>query len=113
MTRNAAWKIAPDGSGHKYPDVPLRLRLMRVVGRQTWIPRLRNQILRSIWDPDSEKSFIFEVDFFGKRYQGDLAQWIDWKVFAYGSHAYCELAVLRDLAEEIRWRRSKVVFFDI
>jgi FkbM family methyltransferase len=112
--KNAAWKIAPDGTGHKYPsDVPMRMRLMRMVGRQTWIPRGQHWLLTHIWDPDSEKNFVFEVDFFGKRYQGDMAHYVDWKVFAYGCSTYCELELLRDLAAEIRQQRSKVVFFDV
>jgi FkbM family methyltransferase len=112
-TKGAAWKIAPDGSGQKYPDVPLRLRLLRMMGKQTWIPRGQHWLLCRIWDVDSEKSFTFDVDFFGKRYQGDMAQWVDWKVFAYGCSNYNELSLLRDLAAEIRRQRSKVVFFDI
>ena len=111
--KGAAWKIAPDGSGYKYPNVPFRLRLMRMVGRQTWIPKGQHWILTKIWDPDSEQNFIFEVDFFGKRYQGDMAQFVDWKVFAYGCSNYSELAILRDLAAEIRKQRGRVVFFDI
>ena len=112
--KSAAWKIAPDGTGHKYPhDVPMRLRLMRIVGKQTWIPRGQHWLLTRIWDPDSEKNFVFEVDFFGKRYQGDMAQYVDWKVFAYGCSTYCELALLRDLAAEMRRRRGGVAFFDI
>jgi FkbM family methyltransferase len=112
--KNAAWKIAPDGSGHKYPaEVPFRLRLMRMVGRQRWIPRGQHWLLAKLWDPDSEKSFIFEVDFFGTRYQGDLAQFLDWKVFGYGCASYCELSLLKTLANEIRSRNGEVMFFDV
>jgi FkbM family methyltransferase len=109
----ASWKVAPDGSGYKYPNVPLRLRLMRMVGRQTWMPKGQHWLLTKIWDPDSERNFIFEVDFFGKRYQGDMAQFLDWKVFAYGCSSYCELALLKDMAAEIQSQRGRVVFFDI
>src|SRR5277367_3312979 len=113
-TRNAAWKIAPDGSGHKHPsEFPLRLRLFRMVGKQTWIPRGQHWVMCKLWDPDSENSFIFEVDFFGMRYQGDLAQFADWKVFGYGCSSYCELSLLKTLADEIRSRRSEVMFFDV
>ncbi len=113
-TRNAAWQIAPDGSGHKYPaDIPFQLKLLRMVGRQTWIPHGQHWLLTKIWDPDSEKNFIFEVDFFGMRYQGDMAQYCDWKVFAYGCSTYSELSLLKDLAGEMRRRRGGVVFFEI
>ena len=84
-----------------------------MVGKQTWIPRGQHWVMCKLWDPDSENSFIFEVDFFGMRYQGDLAQFADWKVFGYGCSSYCELSLLKTLADEIRSRRSEVMFFDV
>ena len=89
------------------------MRLMRMLGRQTWIPKGQHWILTKIWDPDSEENFQFEVDFFGKRYQGDMAQYVDWKVFAYGCSSYSELSLIRDLAGELRKRRAEIVFFDV
>lgn len=47
------------------------------------------------------------------RYPGNLAQFVDWKVFAYGCHAYSELTLLETLAKEIRKKRDRVVFFDV
>ena len=47
------------------------------------------------------------------RYQGDMAQYLDWKVFAYGCSTYCELSLLKALANEVRSRRGEVMFFDI
>jgi FkbM family methyltransferase len=46
------------------------------------------------------------------RYQGDMALYIDWKVFAYGCSTYCELSLLKALANEVRSRRGDVVFLD-
>ncbi len=86
---------------------------MRILGRQTWIPRGQHWVLTKLWDPDSEKNFVFEVDFFGTRYQGDMAQYADWKVFAYGCSSYCELSLLKDLANEIRRTRDGVAFLDV
>jgi FkbM family methyltransferase len=90
-----------------------RLKLLRWLGRQTWIPRGQDWMMRKILDPDSSQSFFFEVDFFGLRYPGNMAQFIDWAVFAYGSHAYCELTLLEALAKEIRKKQDRVVFFDV
>src|SRR5271165_881169 len=90
-----------------------RLKLLRWLGRQTWIPRGQDWMMRKIFHPESGESFFFEVDFFGMRYPGNIAQFIDWTVFAYGSHAYCELSLLESLAKEIRKKRDSVVFFDV
>lgn len=93
--------------------LPLRLKLLRLVGKQTWIPRGQDRILRAIWHPDCGVNFPFTVDFFGFRYPGDLAEFIDWTVFAYGSYAHNELMLLAALTAELRKRKSRVVFFDI
>lgn len=95
------------------PELPLRLKLMRLIGKQTWVPRGRDRLLRMIWHPDSGKSFPFVVDFFGFRYPGDLSQFIDWTVFCYGSYAAPELSILADLAVELRKSKPHVTFFDI
>jgi FkbM family methyltransferase len=99
--------------GKSLSDFPLRLKAFRWLGRQTWIPHGQDWLLRKIWNPDSGHSYRFEVDFFGFRYAGDLAQYIDWVVFAYGSYSYSELNLLDALTQELRKRRTRVTFLDI
>src|ERR1700722_15372180 len=94
-------------------ELPFRLKLLRQIGKQTWIPRGQDRLMRAIWDPDTSPSFPFEVEFFGMTYGGDLARFIDWSVFAYGSYAYAELSLLEALAAEIRTKRGHVFFFDV
>jgi hypothetical protein len=90
-----------------------RLKLLRWMGKQTWIPRGQDRLLRTIWHPDGNSSFPFEVDFFGMRYPGDLARSIDWTVFAYGAYAYAELILLEALATAIKKKRGHAFFFDV
>jgi FkbM family methyltransferase len=93
---------------------PFRLRLVRWVGRQTWIPRGQDRLLRWLLKPEDCGHFLFEVDFFGQRYRGDLAHYIDWLVFCYGSAAMSELTLLRGIAKAVRSRNpGPVIFLDI
>ena len=92
---------------------PIRLEALRWFGRQTWIPRGRDRILRMALSPETCQPYSFEVDFFGLRYRGDLSQYIDWLVFMYGSYAYWELNLLEAISEELRKAQSTVNFFDV
>jgi FkbM family methyltransferase len=94
-------------------EFPARLKLLRWLGKQHWIPRGQDWVMRKVWHPDSGRSFPFEVDFFGARYPGNLASFIDWSVFAYGAYASEELSLLGALAAEIRRQRGHVFFFDV
>lgn len=94
-------------------EFPARLKLLRWIGRQTWIPRGRHFLLRAFCNPNTCDHFGFEVDFFGQRYRGDLAHWIDWQVFYYGSASYPELSLLRALAGRIRNIRPEISFYDV
>jgi FkbM family methyltransferase len=70
--------------------------------------------VRLLFPPDNCPHFLFEVGFFGQKYRGDLAHFIDWVVFFYGSYAMPELSLLRACAEAIRSRRKgPVLFLDI
>jgi FkbM family methyltransferase len=91
--------------------LPLRLKVMRLVGKQTWIPRGQDWLLRQIWDPG--RNFPFVVDFFGMQYPGNLNQLVDWRVFAYGCHASSELTVLDALCKEIRKKKKQVTCYDV
>lgn len=91
-------------------ELPLRLRLMRWVGHQQWAIGT-DRILRALHHPDSGQHFPFEVDFFGKRYRGDLAHYIDWLVFSYGAAPYCELSLLRAATDYLHGLRPGPVHF--
>ncbi len=65
-------------------------------------------------NPETCSHFSFEVDFFGQKYRGDLARFIDWMVFCYGSDATSELSLLKEVASHIRTRRTgPITFVDI
>lgn len=54
------------------------------------------------------------MDFFGKRYRGDLAHYIDWLVFSYGAAPHSELSLLKQATTYLRSRRSgPITFFDV
>lgn len=94
--------------------LPTRLRLLRWIGHQTWAPRGTDRLLRALHHPDSGQHFLFDVDFFGKRYRGDLAHYIDWLVFSYGAAPHCELSLLQHAAAFLQKQRNRPInFFDI
>jgi FkbM family methyltransferase len=66
-----------------------------------------------LWNPESGRSFPFEVDFFGTRYRGNLSHFVDWLVFAYGASSYEELTLLQALTAELRKTQKEITFFDI
>jgi FkbM family methyltransferase len=86
---------------------------MRWLGKQTWIPKGQDRLLRLLWSPNKLRHFAFDIDFFGMRYEGDLAHYIDWMVFAYGAAPYCELSLLEDLARELKRFRPEIHFYDV
>lgn len=95
-------------------ELPFRLRLMHWLGHQSWAPRGTDRVLRSLHHPDSGQHVLFDVDFFGHRYRGDLAHYIDWLVFNYGAAPHSELALLRAAAEYLRDKREgSLNFFDV
>lgn len=109
--------FSPSAASQQYAterELPARLRLMRWLGHQSWAPRGTDRVLRSLHHPDSGKHVLFDVDFFGRRYRGDLAQYIDWLVFNYGAAPHSELALLQATAEYLRTRREgPLSFFDV
>jgi len=95
-------------------EFPMRLKLARWIGRQRWFPRGQNRLMRLLVPPGDCPHYAFEVDFFGQRYQGDLASYIDWMVCCYGAYAMPELTLLREC---IRWLRktqhNRVIALDV
>jgi FkbM family methyltransferase len=75
------------------------LGVLRWIGRRQWIPYgLRDRFIRFFVDPDREQSFPVTVDFFGHRYGGNLASYIDWVVFFFGAYEKEVLDFLADAA---------------
>lgn len=79
--------------------MPPAAALLRWWGHQRWLPfGLRDRVLRRLADPDATAPTPFACDFFGHRYSGDLASFIDWTIFFYGVYENGVLAFLRDTA---------------
>ena len=84
---------------------------MRRLGQQSWIPfGLRDRILRHFFNPDALVSTPFSCDFFGHRYEGDLASFIDWSVFFHGAYERGLLSFLKNAAA---LAGPEAVFLDI
>jgi FkbM family methyltransferase len=95
-------------------EIPFTFRCIRWFGHQRWIPKGQDRVLRLLDRCRRGRHFLFEVDFFGQRYRGDLEHFIDWLVFYYGSSATSELSLLKACVEAIRSKKqSPVLFLDI
>ncbi len=89
---------------------PLTMHLLQAWARQTWLRGgLRERVLRRLVDPDRVAPTPFTTDFFGLRYSGDLASFIDWNVYFYGAYELSELRYL----EAVVAGKSGAVFVDI
>lgn len=108
------WQAGP-GDYLTADRLPFRAKLLRWVGRQTWLPKGHDRLLRMIWSPAAGPALLFDIDFFGLRYRGNLAHYVDWLVFCYGSAPRCELDLLAALAADHRRRAPKkpLIFCDI
>lgn len=107
------WERNQVGSLRYYceAEFPTRFKLLRWVGRQAWLPKGQDRLLRAIHHPDYGDHFLFEIDFFGQKYRGDLASYIDWMVFCYGSYSLPELKVLEAMLPQVRAKRSGPINF--
>jgi FkbM family methyltransferase len=106
--------MSPEAAFKTAAEFPARVRLLRWLGKHVWLPKGHDALLRATYDPDSGQRFLFEIDFFGLRYRGDLGQYIDWQVFCYGGAPLCELHLLRDLVGFLRsGQRRKIRFYDV
>ena len=67
-------------------------RVARWIGRRRWIRfGIRNRLARLVHDPDRAISEEFTVPFFGLRYVGNFASFIDWSVYYFGAYSEAEL----------------------
>jgi FkbM family methyltransferase len=115
MTTTRPTWVLQNGSENAVPSISLRMRarLLRLIGRQTWLPRGRSRAVNMIWHPESGWNFPFEIDYFGLRYRGNLCNFNDWMVYTFGASSYEEMTILASLASELRKRRRTITFFDI
>ena len=89
-------------------------RLLRVLGHQHWIRRGRDRLLRRLDNPEGHPRVPFTVDFFGRTYSGDLANFIDWSVYYYGCYARSEILLLGDLVRHLRATgRPRITALDV
>lgn len=94
------------------PHLRLRTRLLRAIGRSGLPGRHR---LVSYLAPCGRgcAATPFEVELHGTRYRGNLAEFIDWHIFYFGSYAMGELTFLASCFRYVRRWRERVNFFDI
>src|SRR5882757_6367048 len=92
--------------------VSAKQKILRFIGHQNRL-RGRDRILRAFSHPDYQKSSPFETEFFGRRYSGNMNNFIDWSVFYYGAFALHELRLLATIADALRARGNPVNFFDV
>jgi len=84
--------------------------LARLIGHRAWLPEgLRGRIARLTCTADYFPSQLFEVDFFGLKYPGDLSNFLDWHVYFFGAYEMDILLLLRSLIRQ----RSGGVFVDV
>ena len=97
---------------HQSMELPVKQRILRSIGHLDWL-RGRDRILRAFSHPDRQKPVSFEIDFFGRSYTGNMANFIDWTVFYYGAFAVHELQLLSDVAKALHASGKPVNFFDV
>ncbi|MBC7769017.1 MAG: FkbM family methyltransferase [Phycisphaerales bacterium] len=87
--------------------------LLREVGRHTAFIGRRGRVFEVIAPHQRMDHTPFNVDFYGKRYAGDLSNWIDWHVYFMGAYAPAELAFMKRAAMVLRGARGEVNYFDV
>ena len=97
---------------HDLMQPSLKHRILRFIGHLDGV-RGRDRILRAFSHPERCPSYPFEVDFYGKKYTGNLTSYIDWIVFYYGSMSPNELHLLGALADALHGQGKPVNFFDV
>jgi FkbM family methyltransferase len=93
-------------------EISLKQQALRFIGHQQWL-RGRDRILRAFSHPEHQESYLFETDFFGQTYSGNMTNFIDWTVFYYGAFNIQELRLLAELADALRAQGKPINFFDV
>lgn len=86
---------------------------LRAVGRSGLPGRHRLVSAVAPCRPGRGVAMPFEVELHGTRYRGNLAEFIDWHIFYFGSYAMGELNFLDACSRYLRRVRGGVHFFDI
>lgn len=89
------------------------LPFLRLIGRQTLINRGKIKLLHMLAAPEKLHSQRFTCDFFGLRYSGDVANWVDWNVYFNGAYEPEFLQLLTDCAEMLRLHGRSVHYVDV
>ena len=95
------------------PTAPAWTGLLRAVGRSGLPGRHRLVSAVAPCRPDRGVVMPFEVDLHDTGYRGNLAEFIDWNIFYFGSYAMGELTFLDACSRYLRRVRGSVHFFDI
>jgi FkbM family methyltransferase len=75
---------------------------LKFIGRQRLLRfGLRDRIIRFFHDPDANNNGIFIENFFGFRYRGDFATFIDWNVYYFGAYSIQELLFSKDVLKRL------------
>ncbi len=78
------------------------LRLLRRLGHAQWLRYgVRDRVLRCAFPPDRVRDREYVVDFFGMRYRGNFANYIEWVVYFFGAYERHILALLADAARAV------------
>jgi len=89
----------------------MKQQILRFVGHRRWL-RGRDRVLRAFSHPERQESHIFETDFFGQSYSGNMNNFIDWNVFYYGAFQPHEVRLLGALADALRANGKPMNFFE-
>jgi len=82
----------------------------RLLGRQDWLRfGIRDRVIRAYCNPDRAVQREFLCDFFGLRYKGTVANFIDWTVYFFGAYEKQYLLFL----ERLLRGRTDAVFVDV
>ena len=95
----------PPGAGARNPATARQTPMMclaQALGHQRWIHYgIRFRLARLLLASDIRTRREFEVAFFGLRYRGNIASFIDWSVFVFGAYERGLLQFLADAAHAL------------
>ena len=92
--------------------ISLKYQFLRRLGHMTYLPfGVRDRAIRLFAHPDRIESRPFVTPFFGSKYPGDLARFLDWEVYFYGSYETGILSLLEDITGALE--PSPVTFIDV
>lgn len=96
-------------------ELPVRLRFARVLGRQRWVRgplrKSRDHLLNTLCAAEKARGYLFEIDYFGQRYRGNLNRFTDYMAFCYGSAAPSELGLLQAAIRYLKQVGTKPICF--